>query len=76
MRPLVLTLGEPAGVGPEIIAAAWRALSSEAAPFAVIGDADLMRRQGVPVAEIMTPADAADRFASALPVIHLSLIHI
>ena len=73
MRPLVLTLGEPAGVGPEIIAASWRALSTEAAPFAVIGDADLMRRQGVPVAEIMTPADAAYRFASALPVIHRPL---
>ena len=75
MRPLVLTLGEPAGVGPEIIAASWRALSTEAAPFAVIGDADLMRRQGVPVAEIMTPADAADRFAAALPVIHRPLPH-
>jgi len=38
---LALTLGDPAGVGPEIIAAAWRALSGAGTPFAVIGDARL-----------------------------------
>ena len=68
--PLVLTLGEPAGVGPEIIAAAWRTLSGSNAPFAVIGDASLLRSQGAPVAEIMAVSEAPSRFASALPVIH------
>ena len=68
--PLVLTLGEPAGVGPEIIAAAWRTLSESGAPFAVIGDAALLKAQGVPTAEIMATSEAASRFASALPVIH------
>ncbi len=72
-RPLVLTLGEPAGVGPEIVAAAWRALSSESLPFAVIGDAGLLRRQGAPVAEVFSPGEAADAFARALPVIHRPL---
>nr|WP_315049579.1 4-hydroxythreonine-4-phosphate dehydrogenase PdxA [uncultured Brevundimonas sp.] len=68
--PLVLTLGEPAGVGPEIIAASWRALSDLDAPFAVIGDAALLKAQGVPVAEVMAASEAPARFAAALPVIH------
>ena len=72
-RPLVLTLGEPAGVGPEIIVAAWRALSAEDLPFAVIGDAALLARQGAPVAEIFSPGDAVAGFPRALPVIHRPL---
>jgi 4-hydroxythreonine-4-phosphate dehydrogenase len=68
-RPLVLSMGEPAGVGPEIIAKAWRALSAEGAPFAVIGDPDLLKAQGVPVVEIGQVADAGDRFARTLPVL-------
>ncbi|MCS6624958.1 4-hydroxythreonine-4-phosphate dehydrogenase PdxA [Roseibacterium beibuensis] len=67
--PLALTMGEPAGVGPEIIAAAWRSLKDGGQPFAVVGDAALMRAQGVPVQEIMAPADAAGIFARALPVL-------
>ena len=72
-RPLVLTLGEPAGVGPEIIVAAWRALSAEGPPFAVIGDAALLARQGAPIAEVFSPGDATDAFVRALPVIHRPL---
>jgi 4-hydroxythreonine-4-phosphate dehydrogenase len=72
-RPLVLTLGEPAGVGPEIVAAAWNALKTEPLAFAVIGDADLLRTQGVLVVEINTPADAVQPFGRALPVIHRPL---
>ncbi|MBA4806185.1 4-hydroxythreonine-4-phosphate dehydrogenase PdxA [Brevundimonas sp.] len=72
-RPLVLTLGEPAGVGPEIVAAAWTALRGEPHPFAVIGDAGLLRAQSVSVVEVATPADAADVFVRALPVIHRPL---
>lgn len=70
MRPLVLTLGEPAGVSPEIIAAAWKTLSKEGIPFAVLGDADLMSRQGVPVADIFSPSEASQVFTRSLPVIH------
>lgn len=72
-RHLVLTLGEPAGVGPEIVAAAWNALKTEPLAFAVIGDADLLRAQGVLVVEINTPADALQPFGRALPVIHRPL---
>lgn len=73
VAPLVLTLGEPAGVGPEIVAAAWKALRADQTAFAVIGDAALMRTQGVPVAEIGVPGDAGGLFGSALPVIHRPL---
>ena len=73
VAPLVLTLGEPAGVGPEIVAAAWSALRAEPLVFAVIGDAELLRAQGVPVLEIAGPGDATDRFSRALPVIHRPL---
>src|SRR5690606_37232168 len=55
VAPLVLTLGEPAGVGPEIIASASRALSGAGTPFAVLGDARLLKAQGVTVTEIGGP---------------------
>lgn len=73
VAPLVLTLGEPAGVGPEIVAAAWKALRADQTAFVVIGDAALLRAQGVPVAEVGTPGDARDLFGSALPVLHRPL---
>lgn len=73
VAPLVLTLGEPAGVGPEIVAAAWKALRADQTAFAVIGDAALLRLQGVAVAEVGAPGDARDLFGSALPVIHRPL---
>jgi len=69
-RPLILTLGEPAGVGPEIVAKAWSALSGEDAPFAVLGDLTLLAAQGVPVVEIGALADAPARFGRALPVLN------
>ena len=69
MAPLVLTLGEPAGVGAEIIAKAWSALSDQA-PFAVIGDLRLLEAQGIPVREIGDLSDAATFFARAMPVLN------
>ena len=71
--PLALSLGEPAGIGPEIIAAAWRALSAEHPVFCVIGDAALMRRQGVPVQAVPSIGEAAAVFARALPVLDIPL---
>lgn len=68
--PLVVTLGDPAGVGPEIAAAAWRALSATGPAFAVIGDAEVLRAGGASVAEVTSAGDAASVFARALPVLH------
>jgi 4-hydroxythreonine-4-phosphate dehydrogenase len=67
--PLALSMGEPAGVGPEIIAAAWTALKAEGPSFAVVGDAALMRRQGVSVQTIPSLEDADGAFARAVPVL-------
>ncbi|CAN5345735.1 4-hydroxythreonine-4-phosphate dehydrogenase PdxA [soil metagenome] len=68
-RPLVLTMGEPAGVGPEIIAKTWRALCSGGPAFAVIGDRALMASQGVPVLSVSAPSDAVSVFARAVPML-------
>ena len=45
MRPrLALVLGDPAGVGPELIAAAWAARdAAELLPFVVVGGAHVLR---------------------------------
>ena len=67
--PLALTMGEPAGVGPEIIAKAWDARTSETPPFLIIGDAALMRAQGQPVQAVTSAKDAPGVFARAMPVL-------
>ncbi|MFN3931485.1 MAG: 4-hydroxythreonine-4-phosphate dehydrogenase PdxA [Brevundimonas sp.] len=67
-------MGEPAGVGPEIIGRAWRALKEGGGPaFVVVGDAVLMRAQGVPVRTVMAAADAVEVFANAVPVLDVPL---
>ena len=42
--PLAISLGDPAGVGPELIAAAWAAREREGLlPFVVAGGPDVLR---------------------------------
>ncbi len=78
-RPLALSLGDPAGIGPEIIAKAWSALRHDGPAFVVVGDRDLMaaampaRMLGA-VRRVSSPAEALEVFASALPVIDLPLV--
>ncbi|AQU87681.1 4-hydroxythreonine-4-phosphate dehydrogenase PdxA [Komagataeibacter nataicola] len=71
--PLALTMGDPAGIGPEITAGAWQAMRAGATVFAVIGDAALIGRHGVPVREIGTMGEAAGVFADAVPVLPVTL---
>lgn len=69
-RPIAVSMGDPAGIGPEIIAKAWAARDVHAlAPFFAIGDARAIERvwHG-PVVRIDTPDHAASAFADALPV--------
>jgi len=76
MRPLIVTMGDPAGVGPEIIARAWPVLATQpgplapVVPFAVIGDADVLAAQGAKVEQIFNPSEAAAVFGRAIPVLH------
>ncbi|KQY64999.1 MULTISPECIES: 4-hydroxythreonine-4-phosphate dehydrogenase PdxA [unclassified Brevundimonas] len=71
--PLALSMGEPAGVGPEIIAAAWTALKTSGPVFAVVGDAALLRAQGQPVQTVLSLADAPAVFGRAIPVLDIPL---
>lgn len=69
--PLALTMGEPAGIGPEITLAAWRAMRAAGPAFFLIGDPALL--PGAPIAEIAAPEQAAAAFPNALPVLPLRL---
>ena len=70
LPPLCISLGDPCGIGPEIVAAAWRAVRTDAAlAFCVVGDAATLARQGVPVAIIGEARDTAAEFPRALPVV-------
>jgi len=65
--PIALTCGEPAGIGPEIAAAAWSALR-DSLPFFVIGDPSHLPA-GTPVVEIGDPAHCVAASATGLPVL-------
>jgi 4-hydroxythreonine-4-phosphate dehydrogenase len=71
VKPLALTMGEPAGIAAEITAAAWHALHGAGPCFFLIGDADAI--QGCPVVRISAPEEAAAAFGDALPVLHCKL---
>ena len=66
-QPLVLTCGEPAGIGPELAPLAWQALKNELA-FFWLGDPRHLPATA-PVVLIDTPAQAADAMADGLPVL-------
>ena len=71
LPPLALTMGEPAGIGAEIAAKAWRAVRAAGPPFFLIGDPRQIR--GTPVARITRASDALPAFDQALPVLPLDL---
>jgi 4-hydroxythreonine-4-phosphate dehydrogenase len=74
--PLAISLGDPAGVGPELIAEAWVRREAEAlAPFFASGGAHVLaqaaQRRGIalPLVPIGSPDEAAAAFAHGLPVL-------
>ena len=72
-KPLAVTLGDPAGVGPEIVAAAWRALRASGPAFFAVGDARTLAAAGARVAVIADAVEAGARFGEALPVLDAPL---
>lgn len=72
--PLAVSMGDPAGIGPETIAAAWDARTTQALPaFFAIGDARAISAVwSGPMASIGTPREAAQVFHDALPVLSVS----
>lgn len=71
--PLALTMGDPAGIGGEIAAAAWWDGHRRTRPFALIADPDWAAGLGVPVAVIDRMDQVTGRFDAALPVLPVKL---
>lgn len=82
MQPLAITQGDPAGIGPEIVAKAFRDAPDALRGCFVAGDvatlrraADAIARPGVPavpVAAIAAPGDALSMPPRCVPVLQLS----
>jgi 4-hydroxythreonine-4-phosphate dehydrogenase len=77
--PLALTIGEPAGIGPDLALTVWRRRRELDVPaFYFIGAPDFLASRArtlgldVPLATV-TPAQAAAAFARELPVLALDL---
>ncbi|MBE1237892.1 4-hydroxythreonine-4-phosphate dehydrogenase PdxA [Phaeovibrio sulfidiphilus] len=80
--PLAVSLGDPAGVGPELALKAWevcvRRGTPDTVPFFVMGSADWLesvsRHTGAgPVRRISSAAEAREVFSHALPVLEPSV---
>jgi 4-hydroxythreonine-4-phosphate dehydrogenase len=74
---LAVTLGEPAGIGPDITLAAWRRRAELALPpFYVLADPACLKNRAerlgfdVPI-ELVQPGEASAAFGRALPVVEL-----
>ncbi|MGO9702330.1 MAG: 4-hydroxythreonine-4-phosphate dehydrogenase PdxA [Xanthobacteraceae bacterium] len=79
VQPLALTIGEPAGIGPDLSLAVWyRRAELNVPPFYIVGDPDFLRRRAgrlgvnVPITTAK-PSAAAATFPSALPVAPLDI---
>src|ERR1041385_1887785 len=77
-RPLALTLGEPAGIGPDITLAAWqRRVELRLPPFYLLADPDFIAGRArllglsIPIRAV-APQEAFSVFADALPVVALA----
>jgi len=73
---IALSMGDPAGVGPELAVAAWAlAVAEGLPPFVVIGSYAVISaaggRSGVPVTAVSSPDEALAVFATTLPVIDI-----
>lgn len=78
--PIAVTIGEPSGVGPEVILKSWfRRDEFSLSDFFVIGSAELLTKQAelldlnIPVSSITDPEQARGIFHKALPVLDLDM---
>jgi 4-hydroxythreonine-4-phosphate dehydrogenase len=76
MMALAASLGDPAGIGPELLCEAWaRRKGQRLPPFLVVGGerllAEAARRRGldITIERIASPGEAGAAFARALPVL-------
>jgi 4-hydroxythreonine-4-phosphate dehydrogenase len=71
VHPLAVSMGDPAGIGPEIIAKAWDARETHRLPpFVAVGDARAIERVWTgQIARVADMNEAGAVFADALPVL-------
>lgn len=67
-KPLALTMGDPAGIGGEIIAKAYWS-GDVKTPFFCIDDPDRLMAVGLSTVEIQHPSEAAAAFPIGVPVL-------
>jgi len=68
-----ITMGDPSGVGPEIIVKALQEMSPELRSVsAVIGNLDLLKRADKLVGAGLTFTDSLDARGGAVPVVHVA----
>ena len=79
MKPLAVSMGDPAGVGLEIAARVWAQRDDATPPFFLVGDPDAIeraaRRIGVAKPKLNVIEDAAqiDIASDVLSVLHVPL---
>ena len=73
--PIAVSMGDPAGIGPDIALMSWWERQRHGLPlFVLYGDPDVLAQRAralglaVPIATIASLAEAAAVFAAALPV--------
>lgn len=71
IRPLAISMGDPAGIGPEIISKAWAARrDADLLPFVAVGDARAVERVWTgPIVRVSDMAAAVAAFDEALPIL-------
>ena len=81
IRPLVVSCGDPSGIGPDVILGAWtRRKTAALSPFFVLADPELMTARagalGLNVQILVTrPETANESFEAGLPVVPLDNCH-
>lgn len=72
-KPIVLTMGDPSGIGPEIALKAWSVLKDELA-FFLLGDRNILAARGeplgIPFVDIEDPSKASKAMQQGLPILH------
>ena len=72
---LALTMGDPAGIGPELSAMAWQALHTGGPAFTLLADPAHLASlaPALPIRAVSSMAEAATTFPNALPILPIPL---
>ncbi|MEK7661847.1 MAG: 4-hydroxythreonine-4-phosphate dehydrogenase PdxA [Pseudomonadota bacterium] len=78
-KPIIVSMGDPSGIAPEIAIKAWQILRATEHHFAIIGDAEpFLRAADAANIEIRIIADIAETahyFPNALPILHTAKLN-